>query len=555
MNGAVVPEAWDVVIPGGGLAGLCLALQLRRANPQARILVLDRRRGPSPAGVHTVGESTVEIGAHYFSEVLGLGEHLRTRQLRKFGFRFFHLDGREDIGAVQEIGVSRYLNVTSFQIDRGPFENHLRERVRELGVEVREGCTVTGLSIARGTRHAQAPLPAHVVRCQSPQGPQELRARWVVDASGRAGLLKRELGLAEPSPHDAHSAWFRTPFRIDIEDWPSDAGWLGRCEASQRWLSTNHLVGEGYWVWLIPLSSGYHSVGIVADPAVHPPGQFSSYEGALAWLDRHQPRLARALRAGGAPPADYVAMRRFAHGCRELFSADRWAITGEAGVFLDPFYSPGSDFIAIANTYVANLVTHDLRGEPWTPYVGIYGQLFRSFYESTLQLYIGQYGVFGHPQALATKVIWDYTYYWGVLCQLFFQGRLTDIAALGRSREALARARALNEAMQPWLRRWAAEVPATNGAVLLDQAGLPWFAELNRSLVDVLDDEGFRLRIQQSLARMEELAAEIAGRALAQSPACAAWPETPALLSAARREPAPAGKLLDYPAATGCDAA
>ncbi len=23
------------------------------------------------------------------------------------------------------------------------------------------------------------------------------------------------------------------------------------------------------------------------------------------------------------------------------------------------------------------------------------------------------------------KVLWDYTYYWGVLCQLFFQNRLT----------------------------------------------------------------------------------------------------------------------------------
>ncbi len=33
----------------------------------------------------------------------------------------------------------------------------------------------------------------------------------------------------------------------------------------ERWLSTNHLCGPGYWVWLIPLASGSHSVGIVAD--------------------------------------------------------------------------------------------------------------------------------------------------------------------------------------------------------------------------------------------------------------------------------------------------
>ena len=98
--------------------------------------------------------------------------------------------------------------------------------------------------------------------------------------------------------------------------------------------------------------------------------------------------------------------------------------------------------------------------------------------------------------------------------------------------------------MQAWLRCWADAVPAANRAVLLDQAGLPWFDDLNRSLTDVLDADGFQRRILDSLSRMEELAAEIVGRAGMQ---CAAWPETAALLEAARRAPAAAGTLLDYP--------
>ena len=64
---------------------------------------------------------------------------------------------------------------------------------------------------------------------------------------------------------------------------------------------------------------------------------------------------------------DFVFFRRFSYGCKQLFSRDRWAITGEAGVFLDPFYSPGSDFIAIANTYITDLVARDLGGEPIAP--------------------------------------------------------------------------------------------------------------------------------------------------------------------------------------------
>jgi hypothetical protein len=48
---------------------------------------------------------------------------------------------------------------------------------------------------------------------------------------------------------------------------------------------------------------------------------------------------------------------------------------------------------------------------------------------------------------------------------------------------------------------------------MLDQAALPWFAELNRSLLDELDDEGFRTRIKQNTALLETLATQIVARA------------------------------------------
>ena len=48
---------------------------------------------------------------------------------------------------------------------------------------------------------------------------------------------------------------------------------------------------------------------------------------------------------------------------------------------------------------------------------------------------------------------------------------------------------------------------------MLDQASLPWFAALNKSLLDSLDDDAFRGRIRHSTQLMRTLAAEIAGRA------------------------------------------
>jgi flavin-dependent dehydrogenase len=502
---------YDVAILGGGLAGLTLAIQLRRQFDSLRILVLERRRHPVPPAAHKVGESSVEIAANYFDTVLGLQEHLTQHQLKKFGFRFFFSDGRTDLDAVVELGASRYLSTPSYQLDRGIFENFLGEHARELGIEFIDGAVVRTCDL--GDDGAE-----HRVHFATQDGPRSVACRWLVDASGRAGLLKRKLGLAQDNAHDANAIWFRLATRVDVDEWSSDEQWLKRCDPPLRWLSTNHLCGEGYWAWLIPLASGSHSVGIVCDAQLHPLETMNTFDKALDWFRRHQPRLAQEVEARRHLLQDFCFLRNFSYGCKQVFSAQRWALTGEAGLFLDPFYSPGSDFIAISNTYITDLIARDRAGEPFGGRAHVYQQLYFSFYESTLSLFTGQYGLFGDPQVMPVKVIWDYTYYWGVLCQLFFQRRLTDIANISRLSAQLTHTKSLNLAIQELLRAWSRVSPRRNEAVMLDQASLPWFAELNRGLRDELDEEGFRTRIAECTALLDTLAREIVTRAVQQCP-------------------------------------
>ena len=513
MTADAAQRTHDVVIMGGGLAGLTLALQLKRRFADIDVLVLERRAHPVPHAAHKVGESSVEIGAHYFDTVLGLKPHLQDAQLRNFGIRFFFSEGRRAIDQVTEIGASRPLAVPSYQIDRGIFENYLAEEAAARGVKFVDHALVRQIALAEDDTQ-----PHRVSWTQNGET-HEVSTRWLVDACGRAGLLKRKLGLAEPNAHDVNAVWFRIGDRITIDQWSDDPDWQARCEPRARWLSTNHLVGAGYWVWLIPLASGSHSVGIVADPKLHPLDTIDTFDKAMDWFATYQPRLFDELDGKRHLLQDFAFFRKFSYGCKQVFSGQRWALTGEAGLFLDPFYSPGSDFIAIGNTYICDLIGHDRASRPIAARAQLYDQIYHSFYESTLALYQDQYALFGDPEVLPVKVIWDYTYYWGVLSQIFFQDRLTDLGMLGSLKDELLHCKLLNVAVQDFLRAWSGLTDKRNPAVMLDQAALPWFAELNRSLHDTLDDDaGFRERLRASTAQLHALAGEIVERATQAHP-------------------------------------
>lgn len=494
----------DVLILGGGLAGLTLAMQLRLQQPERSVAVLERRRHPVREAAHKVGESTVEIGAHYFAEVLGLREHMETQQVRKYGLRYFFTDREYDVGACSEMGVSRLLPTPSWQLDRGRFENHLGERAVELGADFRHGAVVRGIELSRDGG-------AHSVRFEHEGADHELRARWVVDAAGRAGLIKRKLGLAQANDHDVNAVWWRVDGHIDLDAWSEDGNWPTRFLPAQRWKSTNHMCGPGYWFWLIPLASDSHSLGIVCDAKMHPLDTMNTHDKAMDWVRRHQPRAAEALEKPEHKLQDFLFMRHFSHGCKQVYSGERWALTGEAGVFLDPFYSPGSDFIALSNTYIAEMIRLDFAGEPVGRHAEVFQQLYFSFYENTLTLYQDQYPIFGHPQVMPIKVLWDYAYYWSLLAPLFFSNRQAKLPVLVKLRPHFDAGRKLNLAMQALLRDWGLRdpTPPLREARAYDQHAIQWCRRMNGQLTDELDDAAYLARTALDVAAMRQLAFEV----------------------------------------------
>ncbi|MBA3847728.1 MAG: tryptophan 7-halogenase, partial [Planctomycetes bacterium] len=371
-------EAYDVVILGGGLAGLSLAIQLKQERPQTSVLVIEKKAHPLREAAHKVGESSVEIGAHYFTHVLGLEPHFIKDQLPKLGLRYFFADGdKRNLATRTEMGGNVFLPSRSWQIDRGRFENHLGVRAVELGADFVHGASVGAIDLGVDEGRTKA---EHTVAFTVGAEKRTAHARWVVDAAGRASILKRKLGLLESNGHDANAVWWRYDRHVKIDDWSTDAAWQAQCPSRQRWLSTVHFMGPGYWVWFIPLASGSHSVGIVADAKMHPFSEYSSYAKSLDWLRRHEPQCAAMCERRDDQLQDFLGLKGFSHSAKQVYSDQRWACVGEAGAFLDPFYSPGSDYIGMGNTFVVDLVKRSLANEPIAARSQFYDQIYFTFF-------------------------------------------------------------------------------------------------------------------------------------------------------------------------------
>jgi len=445
---------YDVAVLGGGLAGLTMALQLKLTRPETRVLVTDKRNEPAPEAAFKVGESSVEVGAHYYREVVGMRDHLEQAQLRKLGLRFFLPAGdNSDITKRVEYCTPAHLAAYTHQIDRGRFENELFRRCLKNGADAYRGWRVQDVEIG---------ADAHTISLSQEEEETSVTARWIVDASGRANILRRkfDLGAGEDTGHYVNAAWIRLAGGMDFEDWAAgDEEWLDRMpERGLRRLSTSHLIAEGYWLWLIPLASGPISIGVCADPRVHPWEQIETFDGFMSWIKENEPQLYAAIDGRRDDVLDFLRVKNFSYASSRVFSTDRWTLVGEAAGFLDALYSPGSDFIAYTNTFSTELITHDLDGgeAELEERVEFYNDFFFSLFNTTAHLYRDNYQLFDSPQIMVAKVLYDSTNYFTLLASPFVHGKMAKKEDIERFSEIADAVLPMLPRMQELFRDWRA---------------------------------------------------------------------------------------------------
>lgn len=415
-------ENYDVVVIGGALSGAATAMLLLRKTPGLRVLIVEK----SERLTRRVGEATVEVSAYFLGHVLGMTHYLNDSHISKQGLRFwFANDEVRALDQASEVGPRYLARLPSYQLDRATFDEEVLRRAAEAGAVVLRPAIVSKVQLTAGS----------LQMLEMRRGEQRLTVstRWIVDASGVAALLSRKQGWwRSNAEHPTAAVWSRWR---GVKDWDS----LELAEKFPQWAAaiygtrgtaTNHIVGDGWWAWLIPLKGGDVSVGVVYDQRLV---NFPQDGGRLGdrlknFLMKHP--VAREMLADAEFVSEDVNRRKNLAYFSTHYAGDGYALVGDAAAFMDPFYSPGMDWISFTATSVADLITEHGKGIPIASriekhnrdFTVSYSRWFKSLYKDKYH-YMGEYDLMELAFRLDLSL-----YYWGVVEPVFHTGEAALLA-------------------------------------------------------------------------------------------------------------------------------
>jgi flavin-dependent dehydrogenase len=407
---------YDVVVVGGSLSGAATATLLLRKNPGLKVLIVEK----STHFTRRVGEATVEVSAFFLGRILGMTQHLNESHLVKQGMRFwFTNDEVESLDQASELGGRYQVRLPSYQLDRAVFDEEVLRRACAAGATLLRPASVTKVHLSLGGEQA--------ITLRNGEALETVRGRWVVDASGVAALLARQQEWWRlNSAHPISAAWGR---------WKGVKDWDGY-ELAQKYpewaalpygirgTATNHVVGDGWWSWWIPLKGGDVSVGVVFDQRLV---QWPRDGGTLGdrlknFLMKHP--VASEMLADARLIEGDVHWRKDLAYYSTKFAGDGFVLVGDAAAFMDPFYSPGMDWISFTATGAAELISAQRRGETLAARIEHYNDAFSASYQRWFQaVYQDKYEYMGEFDLMRLAFLLDLgLYYLGIVSQPFKMG-------------------------------------------------------------------------------------------------------------------------------------
>ena len=403
---------FDVVIIGGAFSGASTGLLLKRRNPAWRVLIIEKAEEFD----RKVGESTTEVSSCFLTRVLGLTQYLGHHQLPKQGLRmWFARNPEERFQDCAEIGAKYNSRLSGFQVDRATLDEHVLQLAVAAGCELWRPAKVSGLELGG--------IGANTIEAKVDGEMRRVSAKWVVDASGRAAVIARKRGTLQPLPeHPVNALWGR--FR-GVKDWDGHElrakypCWAEKTKTARGW-ATNHLVGLGWWCWIIPLKGGDVSIGLVYDTRLFQPPEGGTIAERLKAHFLSHPVGREMLLDAEVVAGDQRAYSALPYYSTEI-AGEGWVLAGDAGNFIDPLYSPGLDFCAFTSHGAASLVARSLAGECVAEAAASWNARFAFCYRAWFEsIYRDKYYYLGDAEIMAAAFLHDIaSYHLGPVRQVY----------------------------------------------------------------------------------------------------------------------------------------
>jgi len=301
----------DVVVVGAGPAGAATAARL--AQKGRSVLVLESERFPR----FHIGESLLPLSDKVFGELGCRDRMAKAGFTQKFGARLISGCGQHVV--LFDFAAARHVDPPwTWQVHRAEFDALLLEHAVACGAKV----------VAGRARDYRVDADGVDVDYQYESGTDRtLRARVLVDASGRAGFVAKREGVREFDPELRKAAVY-----AHFRGVPSEPG----RRAGDTLLVSLPKLG---WFWFIPLKNGITSVGAVLDMSDYETRTKGDPEAIFQESVASVPAAAR-LMAGAERVGEFSVESGFSYRARR-YCGDRWLLAGDAGSFLDPVFSTG----------------------------------------------------------------------------------------------------------------------------------------------------------------------------------------------------------------------
>jgi flavin-dependent dehydrogenase len=327
-------ESYDVAIIGGGPAGSTAATLLSKAG--RRVIVLERDKFPR----FHIGESLLPFSMQTFTR-LGLQEKLRAGFLEKFGGEIAEAGGEKAAKFYFKDGFGSRTD-RSYQVTRSKFDKMLLDHAAESGAEVREETLVENFDFDRDGAMLSLRRDAHsrVLGRAEARLSENIRARYVVDASGRNSVIGNKFKLKKSYQHLQKLSLFAHYEGLEREE-GIDATLTRMVRTLQSWF------------WVIPLENDRTSIGVVLEAADFKSSGLSAeefFERAIA----EQPLVRNRIGAGRRVSQVYTAAD-FSYRSERL-TGDRWLLAGDAAGFIDPVFSSGVFLAVLAGEQAADVL-------------------------------------------------------------------------------------------------------------------------------------------------------------------------------------------------------